>query len=142
MEAQVKKGNALMALRVFKILALLASFVGIASIAFILFGPFYRGASSTGTEEYASLLMSDPQPLAIVALILVALAFINIGGGALFTHASRPVTGKVVFWIATGFLAVFIVLTLPSIGLFLTSSLGLALLALPFSFENSRLAIV
>jgi hypothetical protein len=129
-----------MALRIFKALALLSSFIGIATMAFVLFGPFYKGVSSTGTEEYASLLMSDPQPLAIVASILIILTFISMGGGALLTHASQAIVGKVVFWIATGFFAVFIVLTLPSIGLFLTPSLGLALLALPFSFVQSHMS--
>lgn len=120
---------------------LVAALLGFLGLAFALFGPVYRFASSSGQSGTANLVQVRIQPSALIALCILSLGLIGEAVSAVVHSRTGGRGWRIVLWISTAVIVILTFLSLPSIGVFLLPSTLFALLASTFSLDARRTAL-
>ena len=140
-----------MARRIELVSGLAATVLGLAFLAYVLFGPTYASESTsigstsigvgadgttprTTTRESESLLEQGVHPVTWIFLGIVMLTVLSAGGGAIAHGLSGLRAGLIVLWLSAVLLLVGAILSIFSVGLYV---LPVALLALTAAIAAS-----
>jgi len=118
---------------------LLATFLAIASLAYLLFGPSYNVATSTGRNGTGSMLQTlqaHIQPDAIIAFCLLLAAIIGVSVGAVCHSRTQNPFWRNVLVFSVSIMVLFTLIGLLSIGPLIALSALFAILALYLSYTS------
>lgn len=129
--------------RVEVVSGMLAGLIGLAGLAFAVFGPTYQQVvtatvtsgngipmTTTRTETAASLAQQGLEAITIIFLLLMLLAVLGVAAGA-YLHARQSAgTGMLVLAVSAGLLGAGVLLSGFSIGMFLLPAAILGIAAL------------
>src|SRR5258706_15752093 len=123
----------------------LAALFGFLGLAYVLFGPTYRFASSSvGSSEQsgtAHVLQVGIQPITLVFFSLFLLGLIGVVTAAVFHSRTGENGWRALLWVSTLAMVALTILALLSIGVFLLPSTLFALLACVLSLRARRRAL-
>ena len=114
---------------------LLATFLAIGSLAYLLFGPSYNVATSTGTNGTESMLQHI-QPTAIIAFCLLLVAIIGVSVGAVCHSRTQNPFWRNVLVFSVSIMVLFTLIGLLIIGPLIAPSALFAILALYLSYTS------
>ncbi|HLZ58740.1 MAG TPA: hypothetical protein VKR06_17510 [Ktedonosporobacter sp.] len=109
--------------------AFIASILGLLSLLYAIFGPTYQGASSTGEQGTTSLFQIGIQPVTILFLCLLFLAFLGVSVCVILQRRAGSNSWRILLWLATLWIVALTVLSLPSIGLLILPGACFAIVA-------------
>jgi hypothetical protein len=122
----------------------LAMFLAFAALVYLLFGPVYSFANSTGETGTASMLQAlqanaaHIQPIAIIAFSVLLLAIIGVGVGAFYhSHTHKKAWHNVLLFSAI-IMVIFTLLALLSIGPLMAPATLCALVAVFLSGTKAK----
>ncbi len=126
---------------------LTATLLAFVAFVYLLFGPVYSFADSTGTSGTASMLQAlqtnaqHIQPIAIMAFCTLLLGIIGVGVSAVCHSRTQKKEWQNILLFSVCVIVIFTLLALLSIGPLMTPSAVFALFALFLSYEKEKEAV-
>ncbi len=117
---------------------LVAMFLALAGLIYLLFGPIYSFASSTGAHGTTSLLQTHLQPSAIIALCIFLLAIVGVGVGAVCHNRTQKEVWQRVLLFSVIVMTVGTLLGILSIGPIIAPGTLFAILTLYLSRTRNQ----